>query len=545
MARILPDGWSYLAETGSAERERETLTLLAAQLPSAYTVFHGVHWTRLDRNHAVFGEADFVIVNRCGDLLVIEQKNGLLRETSDGLFKHYPERQKNVPVQMARTRDALVTRLRARPGCQRVHVESLLFCPDHHIRDPLTAGLIPERIVDASQRDSLCTVIQAILPAGTEQTQASSVLRFLQDLISLEPDVSAMLGQAERLVTRLSGGLAYWARCIDVRPFRLRVTGTAGSGKTQLALAEYRACLEQGGRPLYLCFNRPLADHFAQIAPEGGMVANFHLLCDRRLRARGVSWDYRQPHSFEALVEASAALPIEESERFDTVIIDEAQDFEPGWVRQSFLHAREDARLLWLEDPLQNLYDRPVHALPGWTGLRARANYRSPREIVTLLNRLLEQSGQSGEIEPHSPLQGEPPVMLVYRNPTEMLERVKEGLRLCWQAGFRAEDTVLLSYHGRAKSALLQIDRLGPERLRRFSGDYDLFGMPLYGEGEVLSESVLRFKGQSAPAVVFAELDFACLDARALRRVFVGITRARLKIVLVLSEAAAAVLTAL
>ena len=57
-------------------------------------------------------------------------------------------------------------------------------------------------------------------------------------------------------------------------------------------------------------------------------------------------------------------------------------------------------------------------------------------------------------------------------------------------------------------------------------------------------ESVFRFKGQAAPAVVFTEIDFDQLDDRAVRRLFVGATRASMKLVLVASARAAARLRA-
>ena len=122
---------------------------------------------------------------------------------------------------------------------------------------------------------------------------------FLRDLIQLDTDVSALMGHARELVTRVSGGLAHWARRLEFEPFRLRVTGTAGSGKTQLALAEFRATLDAGKRPLYVCFNRPLADHFNGIAPPGGLACTYHQRCDRRLRHAGETPDFGVPDAFE------------------------------------------------------------------------------------------------------------------------------------------------------------------------------------------------------------------------------------------------------
>jgi hypothetical protein len=133
---------------------------------------------------------------------------------------------------------------------------------------------------------------------------------FLRNLIQLDTDVSALMGHAREVVTRVSGGLAQWARRLEFEPFRLRVTGTAGSGKTQLALAEFRATVEAGKRPLYVCFNRPLADHFRRIAPAGGVACTYHQLCDQRLRHAGETPDFTLPDAFERLQKRAAELPV-------------------------------------------------------------------------------------------------------------------------------------------------------------------------------------------------------------------------------------------
>jgi superfamily I DNA and RNA helicase len=78
--------------------------------------------------------------------------------------------------------------------------------------------------------------------------------------------------------------------------------------------------------------------------------------------------------------------------------------------------------------------------------------------------------------------------------------------------------------------------------MKTYTGRYDLLGQPIYSDGDVLLESVYRFKGQAAPAIVFAEIDFEQLDDRAVRKLFVGATRAIMKLVLVVSERSAAVL---
>lgn len=540
MAKTLPDGWQALEVTGAAVREIETLALLAGALPETYTVYHALHWTRLEHGFSVYGEIDFVVVNAAGDLLLIEQKSGFLQETPEGLVKRYAEKIKSVPLQMARSATALMAKLHARPGCEHAHVDYLLYCPDYLVQKVETAGIAPQRIVDARRREQLPAAIQAALPAGEVTSQAAEVHRFLRGVLKLETDVSALVGRARALVTRVSGGLAHWARQLELQPQRLRVVATAGSGKTQLALAEYEATLAAGRRPMFVCFNRPLADHFAAIAPAGGpargWIGTFHMLCDQRLREQGISPDFSQAGAFDRLSEQAAALAVGENWRFDTVIVDEGQDFTEAWRDEVLRLARADARLLWLEDPMQNLYGRPPVALPGWAVLHARGNYRSPRPVVRFLQGLLPE-GES--VEAAGPVGEGGLEVLVYRDAAELKERVKEALRLCLAAGYKRDDMAVVSFRGREQSLLFPYTQLGPHSLRTFTGRYDLFGQPVYSEGEVLLETVYRFKGQSAAAVVFAEIDFETLDERALKKLFVGATRAMLMLVLVVSERAA------
>jgi hypothetical protein len=555
MARIIPDGWRELATSGTdaadvpatARRHHETLALFATGLPDDYTVYHAVHWTNVERGFSVFGEIDFVIVNRGGDVLLVEQKTGFLEEAADGLLKRERGRIRNVPVQMARTVATLREKLARRPGCESVLVEYLLYCPDYAVRRVESAGLSAERIVDASRRDRLVPVIREVLPAGKAAPSGAhppawhQVDRFFRDVIELETDVNAMVGQAQALVTRISGGLAHWARQLEFSPYRLHVEGTAGSGKTQLALAEHRDAIARGQRPLYVCYNRPLADHFAAIVPAGGEVCTFHTLCQRMLRDAGRAIDLSAPDGFERLVREAAALPVEARWRFDTVVVDEGQDFPVAWRDQVLRLARPQARVVWLEDPMQALYQREPAPLPGWVTLHARSNYRSPREVVRLLSAILPPDV---EIEAAGPLAGTDIELIAYADGEGLLAATKEAIRKCLSAGFRRHDIAVISFRGRDQSALLSLDQLGPHPIRRFTGRYDLLAQPVYTEGELLVESVYRFKGQAAPAVVLAEVDFESLDERTVRKLFVGATRATMKLAIVASERSAKALRA-
>lgn len=525
-----------MSGTGAAVREIETLALLEASLADTpYSIYHGVHWTNVEKGYSAYGEIDFIVVAPSGRILLIEQKSGFLTETAEGLVKSYQGKAKNVRTQILRAIEGLMRRFGDGP----LSIDYLLYCPDYLVRDPHLAGIDPRHIIDATRKDQLAQVIRQVLPITAPGPHFEKVTRFLGDTLSLRPDPSAMIGRAGQMVTRLSGGLATWARRLDFKPYRLHVVGTAGSGKTQLALAEYCAAIDAGLRPLYVCFNRPLADHIERLVPAGGQVATFHMLGDAFMRARGVTPDYASPGIWREMETVLATADLPDAWKYDVLIVDEGQDFSSLWRDILMRMLRDGGRATWLEDPMQNLYGREMVPLPGWVTLHSHTNYRSPRQIVDMLASI--GAGRDA-VEAASPFEGADIEYLVYAegDAAAMFNQTKHAVTLCLGAGFARQDIAIASFRGREKSLLLGLDALGAHTLKSFTGAYDLLGNPVFREGGLLAESVYRFKGQSAPAVIFTEVDFAEIDELVFRKLFVGMTRARLKLVLVLSERAAA-----
>ncbi len=147
--------------------------------------------------------------------------------------------------------------------------------------------------------------------------------------------------------------------------------------------------------------------------------------------------------------------------------------------------------------------------------------------------------GLERPIIPGSPLLGSDIEILTYKDTASLLDQTKSAITHCVGLGFKRPMISVVTYRSRESSALAPFDALGPYRFRKFTGQYDLLGSPIASEGEITLETVFRFKGQSSPAVVFTEIDFETLDENAIRRIFVGATRATMKLVLVVSERAA------
>ena len=536
MAKVFPSGWREVNPLADIGRELETLELLGKCLDDSYTVYHGVHWTNVEsKNYAIYGEIDFAVVSPSGKLLLIEQKTGYLDETDDGLEKKYAEKSKNVPFQIARNAHGLQHRLKQALKGNSVFVDSILYCPDYKIKKLGSAGIDPKRIVDSTRKDQLVEIIQSIIPADEPNVTVQELLhQFLSDLLEIVPDVNAVIGQTDKLYTRVSGGLSEWAQKIDFIPFRLRVIGTAGSGKTQLALSVFRESIKQGRKPLYVCYNRSLADHVSKVAPEGGLVTGYHQLGDRIAKLLGTPIDHLKPGPFAQMEATLDSYQPSDEQLFDDLIVDEGQDFKPTWAANLLRLLRPSGKGWWLEDPLQNVYSREQIPFDGWVTIRSEANFRSPKRVLSGINELL---ALVPPIVSCSPIEGGDVEVLTYENQSELIPRTIEALDRAIELGFETKHVALLSFRGRESSVLTPYTQIGKHTLRSpIQGKYDEFGNPEYSEGEITTDSVHRFKGQAAPCVVLTEIDFAQLDENSKIRIFVGATRATMKLLIVISS---------
>jgi hypothetical protein len=536
LAKVFPNGWRQLKPDISLVNEMETLSLLEKELDDTYSVYHGVHWTNIEKhNYAIYGEIDFAVVGPSGKVLLIEQKNGTLIETDDGLQKKYSDNVKKIPFQIARNADGLQNRLKKSIKDHSIYVDSLLYCPDHKIKKIGTSGIDPDRIVDWNRKDQLVPIVKKILPPS----EVNSLLRdelhqFLSDVLELVPEVNAIVGQTGRLYTKVSGGLSEWAQKIEFSPFRLRVIGTAGSGKTQLALSAFRESIKLGRKPLYICYNRSLADHISGIVPRGGEVSGYHQFGDRIAKLQGTPIDFKKPQPFLQMEKVLDNYVPTQDQMFDDLIVDEGQDFKNTWSVNLMRLLRSNSKVWWLEDPLQNIYSRDQISFENWVTIRSDANYRSPKSILYAINQILHLNPS---ITAASPIEGGEVELLEYTNESDLVTKTIQAIDRAVEIGFNKKLISLLTFRGRDKSLFTPFTQIGAHTLRASIKDaFDDAGNQQFTDGEITTDSVHRFKGQSCPCVILTEIDFEELSENVKSRIFVGATRATIKLILVISS---------
>ena len=530
MAKVHPPLSEIHVASAGEHVEFDMLRQLADGLPECYELFHGVDWTRAEPHHDSHGELDIVVVNSAGDIAVLEVKAGEIEANVDGMFKQYGAQRKDIGRQAGWQFGSILQRLKTE-GLD-VRLLHCLVLPHYRIGDAGTIGYPRERIADADDCKDLVGFMQRRLGAGRPDPTKERVRAFLLDRMHVQPDISALAGTLQRRVDVISGGLALWVPRIHVASGVFHVRATAGSGKTQLALALLRQARVARKKASYVCFNRPLADQMREFAPSGVEVSSFHQLCWKAAGRPRIQPDFEELAK-RYLDEQEQATP-----DLDVLVIDELQDMQAEWVQSLISRVRENGRIYLLDDPEQCVYpDRAEIEIGDAVVITVRENYRSPRRIAETIN-LLRLTDEP--IAPCAPLTGVPPEFSVYGSDKKSVAHATaDAVRRCVQLGYALQDIVVLCWRGRGHSELLVKDTLAEWTLAKFTGDYDELGQPICSEGDLTIETVRRFKGQSAPAIVLTEVDFDQSDALWPRLLFVGLTRARMHVEVVMSEAAA------
>ena len=187
---------------------------------------------------------------------------------------------------------------------------------------------------------------------------------------------------------------------------RVCVTGAAGSGKTRLAVKWAGRAMLREGRTLFTCFNIPLAAQLRErIRPnEHLIVGPFY---DVALHLDGIPpldvpagadrdwWEQLAIGHIQANRQHV-------TERFATIIIDEAQDFSPAWIDLLTSLLTPDGRLLMVADPSQGIYARGFHIpTDGFTLCELTDNCRNTMNIASMLERRFN-GGRTPDVGPES-----------------------------------------------------------------------------------------------------------------------------------------------
>jgi thymidine kinase len=533
MAQLNPSQFPNLREDGGLFRELDVLERLRIGLPSGYDIFHEVTWHNVHEGIDRHGEIDIVVLSPTGSMLLMEVKAGQVVLRAGELFKIYGQQEHDVLRQYRVQYAGMVTRLKQAE--LHPYLVNCLVLPDYNLPLGQVVSIPRERIITADEYDQLSTHVKNLLNVDNGSTDREAIRGFLCNEFKVVPSITTLRDQLHGATQRLSDGMAVWVPRITHSSGVLRIQATAGSGKTQLALTLLEGAIAAKESALYVCYNRPLADMITSIAPTRSTVASYHELAVDHYRSQHQEPNFGDPEVFKQIDEAYQQDSNQFVPKYDLLIIDEAQDFDPQWVASLLCLLKPTGRLYLMEDEAQRLYEREAFDLPDAVTLTCNDNHRSPRAICQVINALaLVQPA----IISQSPYQGNLPEFRSYTSDRILLEQTEQAVLSLMAQGFELSDIVILTGHGRNKSKLLNAEHIGRFTTRRFTGAYSREGNPVWSKGDLTIESIYRFKGQSAPAIILSEVDFTELTEQERRKLFVGMTRAQLNLQVIMSPQA-------
>jgi hypothetical protein len=518
-------------------REQEVLERLSYSLPEDYAIFHTVAWHTLHHDRDHYGEIDIVVVAPSGNLLLMEVKAGEVRVDNQNLVKQYGQQVRQIEWRNRQQHAAMVGALQR---CRlHAHVTSCLVLPDCRVGPYGGAvGLPRERIIDADSYDRLGTLVKSFMTNGHSHSAFDAIVAFLSNHFRVSQDLRHLGKMVRNQTMRLSEGLATWVPRITSPSGGFHIQATAGSGKTQLALTLLNEAAHTGQHALYVCFNRSLADCMRARAPASTSVMTFHERCLSYWKAtQGDPACFSDPAFFSVL--EGHYLDAEFPQDLDCLIIDEGQDFVPDWVNALLRQVKETGRFYILEDEAQRLYSRQGFVLPEAVRIECHDNFRTPCAIV----RAIEAWNLSPyPIDAKSPYEGQPPQIRYYDDEADLEAQTREAVDALRNQGIPPDEIVVLSAHGLTQSRLVKKEKLGGHTLRRFTGNYNEAGEALWSEGDILMDSVYRYKGQSCTALILTEVDFSLNTEMGRRKLFVAMTRALLSVTIIAKKGVFSVL---
>ncbi len=493
MATLLPTDFDL---TTLAESEQRVCAAFVKGLDDTWVVVPHVPITVSGHDH----EIDVVLVSPTHGVVCVEVKGGLVH-LREGQWFQYDTKMKRSPAeQVMKAKHALVARcrsagidMRALPVCHAVALPDVGEVP--------AAGLGPDapREIVLAKADLAFPAVAVEKLVGQRAPVADDtlarVLRLLRADIELDGSEGRVLEWARtRLDDETRVHLANVAG-LDANQ-RVLVTGGAGTGKTMLVLAWAKRAADRGERTLVVCFNKPIANLLQQeLETRDVMVSTFHDAALQLLEPHGFrvgekpTPEYWRDAITDALTFHAAAI----GTPFDTVIVDEAQDFFPHWLAalERLLDRSGRPRFLLAADPAQAVYVQDWVAPDDMVSMPLVYNLRNCTSVARVVQRL------GGPVPLPSAPFGDAVVHLHAGGHKEIRKRVRDAVRR-----FTEEFHVPFSQI----AVLTTRTDVRDELFRNQPEGCPLASWEQRGEEAVLCETVHRTKGLERLAVVLVDV---------------------------------------
>ena len=367
------------------------------RLSDEWTVIYSLRWAGHRKGRNGEGEADFLLLHPKLGMFVVEVKGGREILVKDGEW--FSLKQGNyIPIkdpfgQAADSKFELSRWLKKElPHLPHLPFGHFVVFPSHvQIGDMSPSG---RRILICDREDlkNISNRVEEISRHFIQNPAHFTSEQIVQIRKKLRPDIQLSISRQQELLNARESLGHLTEQQVEImesisESAEILVRGSAGTGKTILALNSAKQLASMGHRTLLLCYNTPLARSLKSgVEHTSGLTINsFHGFAYMMLERCDID------HSEEdllplLLVEAIDIL----NTKFDAIIIDEAQDFKPEWWEaiNSLFYSPSERILHIFADSNQNIYEGSgLEQFKRFTQVNLTINCRNTLEIAKVVNR--------------------------------------------------------------------------------------------------------------------------------------------------------------
>lgn len=498
------------AEDANAS-EREVFDRFKNNLSDDWTVYYSVSMLESRHNGGTkMHEIDFILAHRVHGIFVLEVKGGRVW-IEDGEWMQSPSPHANGIIPHA------VVTLRDRQGLvrntlqfQRIDISFGFVLPftswtsTHAGLSISNKQIIDATFLNADVEELLIAMRHSIhsntFYAGLSDDDMQYIRQMFRPNVITTDALWQHIQSVERQIVTLTDQqlrAMSWLRFSRVK--HVAIHGCAGSGKTLIAIERAAELAQQGKRVLVTCFNSALAKMLIDHPKLRGLqslivVNNIHAVMRDLYRERYINI----PTNIDVM-EHIASLCLEAPQKFDAVIIDEAQDFKPDWLEAlRFLLDDPDAGYMYLFlDSNQNLYRQDLETLLQKVEVDPfplQENMRNTQQIAQVIRQTLPDAH---EIVFRGPT-GQEVIEREYQSAADMISLLARDLAQLVRSGVPANQIVILTPKTKRRSHLYDVDILADMNLVEKIEDE---------ENDILFTSVYKYKGLESPIVFLVDID--------------------------------------
>lgn len=502
---------------------------LKKQLSDKYHVFYSVRWYTLKDGVREDSECDFLIFNPDYGFLCIEVKGGNAISVEEGEWRLYDSTggrflDKSPYYQAEQSMRFFKKYFEEELEMQfaGVYGNAVAF-PNYVIDFPLTIDSPLELTIDLNDMENLQKRIVEIFRyfrghrKGTTAFLAPEMqkkfINLVNKRIALSISAGALIEDKNRELVEINN---VQDTIIDLLSHYKRafIVGGAGTGKTWIGIKKIQRCLQDGLKPLYVCYNKALSDTIRKMF--GGQVDcyNFDSLMFNILKSKALDAPERNGSK-----EYSSLLEQANISQYDLVIVDEGQDFSEDWAYCVNLFAKEDGELYVLFDESQNIFQRdfadkfyienPPFVL--------RYNIRNTANIY----RYAKDKSCLGMDTLTNQIEGVDPEVRMFSRKAQLISYIDSIInKLVNKEGVLKSKIVVLSDRKKEKSVLKDVDFIGGCRIDDIYDD---------NKDTIKYRTIQSFKGLESDVIIFVNHTYRNepLTDRKRAILYTALTRAR------------------